>query len=88
MKSIIERAISVTSSCFMLLLYGPILLLLSFALDLIDGQLIDGQPFLIAQDWTDRHGRSIPLLAIRMLCSGRNIQAGRSWESWFLLIRV
>jgi hypothetical protein len=31
------------------------------------------------------HGRSIPLLVIRMLCSGRNIQAERSWEPWFLL---
>jgi hypothetical protein len=81
MKSIIERVVSVTSCCFMLLLYGPTLLFLSLVLD-----LADGQPLLIVQDWTDRHGRSIPLLALRMLCSERNIQAERLWKPWFRLI--
>ncbi len=80
MAPTVERAIIVALCSFVLMFLAPMFWAVWLALF-----LIDGRPVVIAEDWIDRQGRSIHLLAFRTTCLRRKYQADRSIEPWLFL---
>jgi lipopolysaccharide/colanic/teichoic acid biosynthesis glycosyltransferase len=67
-----KRLIASGLACFALLLLGPTFLFLAMAV-----YLVDGRPVVVQEDWTDRRGRSITLLAFRTTQVRSNIHDDR-----------
>jgi hypothetical protein len=74
----VERVIIVALCSLLPMLLAPLFVLIS-----LSQCLIDGCRAMNAEDWIDRHGRSIPLFAFRLECARRNSRGYRLLGTWF-----